>query len=730
MRSFVLSLLFLASCGNDTLIAKHDVDDDSDGYNVNVDCDDAHATVNPDAEEVVADGVDQNCDGQDLCYVDADGDSFGDSDTVAADDCDGEGVADNADDCDDADAAFHPGAPESCDVPIDYNCDGSVEYADADADDWPACRDCDDGDASAYPGAAEITADGIDQDCDGVDVCFVDSDGDKAGSEETVTGSSLTCDGEGESITNDDCDDTNPDAYPGAPELVADGTDEDCDGEEVCFVDADHDFYGSLGVAQFGALDCSDIGASANSLDCDDAVASVNPAALEVTTDGIDQDCDGNDICFVDNDHDEYGATTTTVGIGLDCDQSAAGLANDDDDCDDGDAGANPAAAETIADGVDQDCDTNDTCYVDGDSDGYGDVATAIAVGLVCDDAGAHVADDSDDCDDSDPDAYPGAVEWVADGTDQDCDGGDTCYEDSDHDGYGSSALVLSGSLNCDVTLLGIADNDDDCDDTTVSISPVGTELVADGIDQDCDGGDVCYVDGDLDGYGSTDTQLSADLDCADAGEGDDSDDCLDVGTSAAETWPGAAPLDSAIECMTDADGDGYGADSPAAGVTAGTDCDDADGSTISCGSIHIGNDVEFGTASHHLPNYLLGSKITVPTAMTVTDLALIGKTAVGNVKMALYSDVAGSPSALLVQTAGTAVTVGVEEISVTPTAIAAGNYWIMAVYNVDASIGISYAGTTTVKYRSLTYASALPNPFGAITTYSGQEFNYYIVGY
>ena len=41
-------LLLLLACG-DVSITKVETDDDHDGYNVEVDCDDAHQTVNPDA---------------------------------------------------------------------------------------------------------------------------------------------------------------------------------------------------------------------------------------------------------------------------------------------------------------------------------------------------------------------------------------------------------------------------------------------------------------------------------------------------------------------------------------------------------------------------------------------------------------------------------------------------------------------------------------------------------
>ena len=40
------------------------------------DCDDFDASIRPDAAEVIGDGVDSNCDGTELCYVDADGDGF------------------------------------------------------------------------------------------------------------------------------------------------------------------------------------------------------------------------------------------------------------------------------------------------------------------------------------------------------------------------------------------------------------------------------------------------------------------------------------------------------------------------------------------------------------------------------------------------------------------------------------------------------------------------------
>src|SRR6185295_9209022 len=106
--------------------------------------------------------------------------------------------------------------------------------------------------------------------------------------------------------------------------------------------------------------------------------------------DGVDQDCDGIDDnsaidalpWYSDLDLDGFGDPATLVTA---C-SAPSGTIDDGTDCDDTDAGINPAAAEICdpAD-TDEDCDgdTDDadsnltgapTWYVDADQDGFGDV--------------------------------------------------------------------------------------------------------------------------------------------------------------------------------------------------------------------------------------------------------------------------------------------------------------------------------------------------------------------
>ena len=223
----------------------------------------------------------------------------------------------------------------------------------------------------------------------------------------------------------------------------------------------------------------------------------------------------------VDADGDGYGDGTmcTEVPSG---DPVPPGTVDNDDDCDDADEWTFPGAAPL---------DDPDACMRDVDGDDYGDIDPP--------NGGEGGPQPGTDCDDNDANTFPGAAEN---------DSMTECQKDGDGDGWGDSDPPGGPD--------GPIKPGTDCDDN-------------DGGNHDmC--GPVC-VDEDMDGY------------CADCGTmcpGPNPNEDCDDGDD--HTFPGAAPLDDPDACMTDADEDDYGDDTPSSpDAVPGTDCDDADGTAF-----------------------------------------------------------------------------------------------------------------------------------------------------
>ncbi len=223
--------------------------------------------------------------------------------------------------------------------------------------------------------------------------------------------------------------------------------------------------------------------------------------------------CDDDDPCTVDScdptggchfdlvDEDGDGYAPTELG--------ACGL-----DCDDLDETVHPDAVDLPSDQLDQDCDGLELCYADADADGFRSDSIVLSAGLSCQGPGTAPAKAYLDCDDKDPGAHPGATEVPGDRVDQNCDGYELCYIDADEDGYRSNTLVGSTNISCEENGIVSAFADLDCNDNNASIHPGASEVVGDGVDQNCNGQEICYRDADGDGYRTNQTVTSPDASC------------------------------------------------------------------------------------------------------------------------------------------------------------------------------------------------------------------------
>ena len=390
------------------------IDFDQDGFLCDVDCNDAIASVNPNATEIVYNGFDDDCDPLTL-----------------DDDLDQDGYP-LSNDCDDENPGINPGVEEIPDNGIDENCDGSdspvlpcYEYGAGPWDFIADGADCDNGPAfagfqiwdneayyvtdivntqryffdicqgyepSVFTAQLTILEYNVETEQQGAFIsgeygCRIEFEGmsstefpdlliiisiqnDCSGSSDNLLNGypyfgcleTEFADNDGDGFTSDvDCDDENPEINPSVTEIVYNGIDDDCDSATL---DDDLDQDGFI---------LAD--------DCDDNSADINPGMLEIAYNAIDDDC--NELT-PDDDIDQDGFLLA-------------------DDCDDNNADVNPDATEITYNGLDDDC--NDATLDDDlDQDGF----------LLV-----------DDCNDDDQNIYPGAPEIPDNGIDEDCNGED-----------------------------------------------------------------------------------------------------------------------------------------------------------------------------------------------------------------------------------------------------------------------------------------------------------------
>jgi len=358
------------------------------------DCDDTDVNINPDV----------------VWYADTDGDGFGNLNSTTTACVQPTGFVANSDDCNDNDIDVNP---------------TTVWYADIDADGFGDLNSTSTG--CTQPTGFVANSDDCD-DTNGsitiVQTWYADTDGDGFGD---ANSSQQSCTQPTGFVLDDtDCDDTDALSYLG----------------ETYYADSDGDGFGDANNVQ---SDCTQpTGYVANNTDCNDANAAINANANDVAGTGIDANCDGNYLWYVDVDGDSYGSTTTVSSTNA---TAGAGESATSDDCNDSDSAVNPSVI----------------WFADADGDGFGD-ANSTATG--CTQPTGFITDNTD-CDDTNAAVNPATI-W---------------YADTDGDGHGDAANTTASCTQP----TGFVANSEDCLDTDADVYPTAPAL-ADGKDNDCDG--------------------------------------------------------------------------------------------------------------------------------------------------------------------------------------------------------------------------------------------------
>ncbi len=281
----------------------------------------------------------------------------------------------------------------TCGIPIGYVTDNS---------------DCNDANVLIFPGAIESCND-LDDNCNLIIdegfpeyTYYLDADADGYGN---ILSFIVICSATPPTnyvINNSDCNDANYFIHE----------------TQLYFADVDGDLYGD---SLNSDLICSLLppaGFVTNSLDCNDLNIFINPVSNEICNE-VDDDCNGiiDDglilfTYYLDNDGDLFGNELIFLS---DCFGSPpVGYVFDNTDCNDDNLLINPVSNE-ICNLVDDNCNTEideglsiQTLYIDADGDDFGNPLIDTITCLL---AITGYLSDSTDCDDTNPDVFPGAEE-------------------------------------------------------------------------------------------------------------------------------------------------------------------------------------------------------------------------------------------------------------------------------------------------------------------------------
>jgi hypothetical protein len=424
------------------------------------DCDDTDPNINPFADEI-NDGLDNNCNGEideepTTYYADADGDGHGDPNNTIIAVSQPPGYVLIGDDCDDTDSAIHPGKREVCNG-LDDNCDGVLDeegssrcifyFKDYDEDGYGVVSDSR---CLCTPEGNYTATQAGDQD-------DLDPDIPSAPEKSSIFKMPITAVGQGGDassvIIGIDLIDVAYDSPPPPPDFTVAlkvKIGENDYSEDIRRLGSEREVW-ELSVIVGGSADASlpfffpelfwdsDVIRPEHTMELRLGDAN-GPVLADMKTINTYQTKEADAIEYIpsidlavfsyfvvfestpryfrDIDGDGYGDPDDYI----DAEEQPTGYVKDSGDCNDNDPNINPFAQELI-DGIDNNCngqidEGSTTYYADADGDGYGDSNNTT---LAFSQPSGYVLI-GNDCDDSNPDINPSAME-IYDGLDNNCNG-------------------------------------------------------------------------------------------------------------------------------------------------------------------------------------------------------------------------------------------------------------------------------------------------------------------
>jgi len=149
--------------------------------------------------------------------------------------------------------------------------------------------------------------------------------------------------------------------------------------------------------------------------------------------------------------------------------------------------------------------------------------------------------------------------------------------------------------------------------------------------------------------------------------------------------------------------------------------------SCVSNPPYYVGESAALTTNSALAANYLFAMPLVISAKTRLLDLGMIGRTSSSAfVTMALYTDVAGQPGALVQTTTEKQLAVG--QVITTPInalTVSAGTYWLAAIFNANANSYEVASPGTSYRYVSGAYPT-FPANFPTSTLVSNTMVNFY----